>query len=233
MLHLVLSVHQFLSRALRRPGPRLRSAAEYGFRVVSEQQLYSRWLALYNRTISFPAHGSVPVRHRWDPPDRLCSVASTHLILQCTRSSIVATQAIWLSPCKGVLVRDSRPRRKQRMHSLRPVKSTAHDTACPCASQEQQHEFDIVGHPRAGFSFVVIFPFHPSADGGSGGEVRLFLAPPPVLLPHAQARCSVEVCVMAWCTLCCPCQGVIQVHEWILHSTKSLLISACMVLGPV
>ena len=61
------------------PGPRLRSAAEYGFRVVSEQQLYNRWLALYNRTITFPAHGSVPVRHRWDPPDHLCSVASIDL----------------------------------------------------------------------------------------------------------------------------------------------------------
>ena len=64
--------------------------------------------------------------------------------------------------------------------------NTAHDVSCPCASQEQQHEFDIVGHPRAGFSFVVVFPFHPSADGGPGGEVRLIAAPPLALPPRAE-----------------------------------------------
>ena len=49
-------------------------------------------------------------------------------------------------------------------------------------SQEQQHEFDIVGHPRAGFSFVVVFPFHPSSDGSPGGEVRPEIAPVMVCL---------------------------------------------------
>lgn len=29
-----------------------------------------------------------------------------------------------------------------------------------------------MGHPRAAFSFVVVFPFHPRPDGAPGGEVR-------------------------------------------------------------
>eukprot|EP00775_Hariotina_reticulata_P009708 gene9708-9867_t len=34
-------------------------------------------------------------------------------------------------------------------------------------------EFDVVGHPRARFSFAVTFPFHPYKDGRKGGEVTL------------------------------------------------------------
>jgi hypothetical protein len=37
--------------------------------------------------------------------------------------------------------------------------------------QEEEHEYDIVGHPQLNFSFVVVFPFHPYKDGRQGGEV--------------------------------------------------------------
>lgn len=37
------------------------SAAQLGFRITGEEERYSRWLTLYDRTIRFPAHGSHPV----------------------------------------------------------------------------------------------------------------------------------------------------------------------------
>ena len=77
-----------------------------------------------------------------------------------------------------------------------------HDASCHARPQEQQHEFDIVGHPRAGFSFVVVFPFHPNADGSSDGEVRLHPTSLPALLRHDQLS-ALTMCVMAWYTLCC------------------------------
>lgn len=39
--------------------------------------------------------------------------------------------------------------------------------------QARELDFDIVGHPRARFSFAVTFPFHPYKDGRKGGEVRV------------------------------------------------------------
>eukprot|EP00879_Flechtneria_rotunda_P017704 GHRR01018557.1.p1 GENE.GHRR01018557.1~~GHRR01018557.1.p1 ORF type:complete len:205 (+),score=42.12 GHRR01018557.1:1046-1660(+) len=40
-------------------------------------------------------------------------------------------------------------------------------------SQPTTLRFDVVGHPRAEFSFAVIYPFHPYRDGRKGGEVTL------------------------------------------------------------
>jgi hypothetical protein len=37
--------------------------------------------------------------------------------------------------------------------------------------QEEEHEYDIIGHPQLDFRFVVVFPFHPYTDGRKGGEV--------------------------------------------------------------
>ena len=37
--------------------------------------------------------------------------------------------------------------------------------------QEEEHEYDIIGHPQLDFKFVVVFPFHPYTDGRKGGEV--------------------------------------------------------------
>lgn len=38
-----------------------KSAAQLGFRITGEEERYSRWLTLYDRTIRFPPHGSHPV----------------------------------------------------------------------------------------------------------------------------------------------------------------------------
>lgn len=37
--------------------------------------------------------------------------------------------------------------------------------------QEEEHEYDIIGHPQLDFKFVVVFPFHPFTDERKGGEV--------------------------------------------------------------
>ncbi|CAL8469918.1 g9460 [Coccomyxa elongata] len=38
---------------------------------------------------------------------------------------------------------------------------------------EEEHEYDIIGHPQLDFRFVVVFPFHPYTDGRKGGEVTI------------------------------------------------------------
>lgn len=38
-----------------------RTAAQLGFRITGEDERYSRYWTLYDRTIRFPAHGSHPV----------------------------------------------------------------------------------------------------------------------------------------------------------------------------
>lgn len=51
----------------------------------------------------------------------------------------------------------------------RKVRFCAHERPTECHTLE----FDVVGHPRANFSFSVTFPFHPYKDGRKGGEVTL------------------------------------------------------------
>lgn len=50
------------------------------------------------------------------------------------------------------------------------------------APQAAEHEFDIVGHPRAAFQFAVVFPFHPAGPGQAQHEVRALHAHNPWLL---------------------------------------------------
>lgn len=37
------------------------TAAQLGFQITREEERYSRWMSLYDRTIRFPAHGTYPV----------------------------------------------------------------------------------------------------------------------------------------------------------------------------
>ena len=47
-------------------------------------------------------------------------------------------------------------------------------------SPQEEHEFDVIGHPRADFHFAVTFPFHPPA-GGRLAEAR-----------HSAPRCTIS-----------------------------------------
>ncbi|KAK9809171.1 hypothetical protein WJX72_010608 [[Myrmecia] bisecta] len=37
----------------------------------------------------------------------------------------------------------------------------------------EEHEYDVIGHPQAGFHFTATFPFHPYGHGRKGGEVTI------------------------------------------------------------
>lgn len=53
-----------------------------------------------------------------------------------------------------------------------PLTHASHSLSThPLILQTHTLEFDVVGHPRANFSFSVTFPFHPYTDGRKGGEV--------------------------------------------------------------
>ena len=77
-----------------------------------------------------------------------------------------------------------------------PPATTAGSAAAAEAPPAARFAFDVVGHPRAQFHFVTVFPFHSAAANG-GGEPTVTM-----IREYAQARPSLAVSTFRPCSRC-------------------------------
>jgi len=84
--------------------------------------------------------------------------------------------------------------------------------------QEEEHEYDVIGHPQLNFQFVVVFPFHPYTDGRKGGEVRSFSCEKSRFFQFVPAvSCNTPVCERCFACNSSVASALLRLTDIIVH----------------